>query len=281
VTDWHYLALDIGGTKIEAGLVSGRGEVLDVHRVPAHAHCGRSEFLDDAHAALKPFVELTTAGMGVGFPGLLDPTTGVIAKPSRSVFPSLESSNLRDVLEERFDIPVKLDNDANMCALGIHCFGEGREYSNLAALTLGTNLGVGIVQGERLKHGPNAMPEDAQSLLDRWPGWYRHNGAHLETLYGADGATLSKRARNGDDEALDAFAAIGTALSQTVIKLLKIYSLEAIILAGGIAQSYDLFAPALTRGLRDIDVIIRQTALSHPALVGAAAMFNQPQARDI
>jgi len=274
----RYLALDIGGTKIEAGLVNGDGAVLKTpHRESARPGCPRDYLLADLDSALSPFLVESAEGLGVGFPGLLNPVTGVISQPSRSVFPALENFALRVHLETEYGVPVETDNDANMYALGVYHFGGGSRYTNVAVLTLGTNLGVGIIQRGHLERGPDAMPERARQLLDRWTGWIRHNGGSLKQRYGADGETLYSRARRGDQPARSALDALGRDIAETVSKICRMYSLEAIFLGGGVAKSYEFFYPALEQQLLTygVDADVRTVTIPYPALAGAAAMFER------
>jgi predicted NBD/HSP70 family sugar kinase len=104
-------------------------------------------------------------------------------------------------------------------------------------------------------------------------------GHHFERLYGADGATLAIRAASGDTAARSAFQAIGRSLGQTIVKLLSVLPpIEAAIIGGGVSGSWRFFAPTMRPELRGMDVHLTRTRMHHPALAGAAALFQQAAA---
>jgi predicted NBD/HSP70 family sugar kinase len=103
-----------------------------------------------------------------------------------------------------------------------------------------------------------------------------HLGRYFPTLYGCDGETLAARAAAGDSAALHAFETIGSALGETIRCLLTApYPLQAIILGGGITQSYEFFRRAVERGTRGTGIVVQPTRLRYAALAGAAAMFER------
>jgi glucokinase len=272
VTGKRYLALDVGGSKIEAGLVTDEGHLLGSHRVRARPFCSREEFLGDLAGALAPFAGEPASGMGVGLPLLGDYHSGVL-EGERSLYPCLERFPLGKHLRRTSGLPVRMTTDANMLALGIARFGEGRRYSSFIAITLGTGVGVGLIEEDRLVEGRQGPPD---KLLQAFRGWERahyHAGHYFRELYGCDGETLAARAAAGDAHALDAFETVGTALGETIRRLLSVCPVEAVILAGGICASWRFFSAQLRRAAGDAQSDILRTELPHPALVGAAALW--------
>ena len=169
-----------------------------------------------------------------------------------------------------------MTTDANLFALGVARFGEGRTFHDFIGLTVGTGIGVGVVLNGRLEQGDYGVPPEALHALLQSERRGDHLGANFRRCYGYDGETLAARASAGDSAALLAFERIGSALAETIRCLLTTpYQLQAIILGGGITQSYQLFRHALEKELRDTDVVVQPTELAHPALAGAAAMFNR------
>lgn len=268
-----YLALDIGGSKIEAGLVTGSGDVLGSHRVESRPFCTRHQMLADVADALAPFTGERVSGLGVGFPALGNFSRGVVL--GGGLFPSMEGFHLRHHLEHVLGAPVRMSTDANLFALGLLKFGEGREYRDFLALTLGTGTGVGVVQGGRLIEGKLGMDERVVRMSKEWGEREYHSGYSMPRVYGADGATLAQRASEGDLKALAAFQAVGQAIAGTIHRLGAELRPEAAILGGGIARSYELFAPAMHHALGDSTVHVSRTRLEHAALLGAPALFRE------
>jgi len=270
----RYLAIDIGGAKIEGGLITNEGSLLGTHRVPARPFCTREEFLADIAAALAPFAGEPAAGVGVGIPLLGDYHRGIL-KAARSLYPSLDGFALREHLERTWGLPVMMTTDANMLALGVARFGEGRRHGSFIALTIGTGVGIGLIQDGRLVEGPHGPPEDGLRILQGSDRGRYHAGHFFPELYGCNGETLAARAASGNAPALAAFETVGTALSDTVRRLLSVYRVEAVVLAGGICQSWRFFREPLRRGLEDVSTAVVRTELPHPALLGGAALFGR------
>lgn len=269
----RYLALDVGGTKIEAGLVREDGRVLASHRVPAPKRCTLRRLLAGLDAALAPVAGGTAEGLGAGFPALGDYRQGILHHSS--LFPCVEGFAMGDHLARRYGIPVRMATDANVFALGVARFGEGRRYANFLALSLGTGLGVGLIRDGRLDGGSRGVPDAVLRILQE-PGrplWAA--GHHFERAYGSDGLTLALRAAEGEPHATEAFRTIGSSLAAAIRGLIAVLPpLEAVIIGGGVSRSWRFFAPELRRELRDLDVAIVRTRLRRPALAGGAALFG-------
>jgi glucokinase len=151
------VGVDVGGTVIAAGLVAPDGTVLRQESVPTHRHgpgtAGQSivELVESALGAARER-DLTVLGIGVGVPGIVDSTRGVIGEEAPHV-PELRGKPLGPMLRERFRLPAFVDNDVNALALGEWTFGDDRGAQSFVMLALGTGLGAGIILGGRLVRG--------------------------------------------------------------------------------------------------------------------------------
>ena len=125
----RYLGLDVGGTKIEAGVVTASGEVLASNAVRSHAGSSRTRVLADIDQALKPLLGEPTAGLGVGFPSFGDYEKGVLDS-ELSGYPSMHGFQLRQHLKDALGLPTKIVPDANLFAHGLLRFGEGRRFAS-------------------------------------------------------------------------------------------------------------------------------------------------------
>ncbi len=169
-----------------------------------------------------------------------------------------------------------MTTDANMFVLGVHAFGEARGFRNVVALTLGTGVCIGVVAGGRLYAGPRGMPDE---ILQSLAGGNAHLGAaghHFRRLYGGDGVTLSRRALDGDQAALDAFRSIGSGVAAVILRLVAIFAdTQLVVLGGGVSQSWRFFSAQTRSELSRAGVhspVVR-TRMRHPALAGAPALF--------
>lgn len=149
--------MDIGGTKVAAGLVDGAGAILFQTRVPmvargdAAAGFGAIESAINAVFAARPDARSTLAGIGICSPGPLDPRTGVVLNPPN--LPCWRNFPLATEVQRVFGLPARVDNDANAAALAEAIWGTGVGYRNVFYATLGTGIGTGIVFEQRIYHG--------------------------------------------------------------------------------------------------------------------------------
>lgn len=147
-------AIDIGGTKIALGLADLGGRALPFHRLPTRVEIGPHRIIEEAAGELEKMAEgrgarITAVGVGCGGP--LDRRRGMILSPTN--LPGWDELPIVKLLEERFGVPVLLDNDANAAALAEQEYGAGRGVRNLVYITISTGIGGGIIVNGELVHG--------------------------------------------------------------------------------------------------------------------------------
>jgi glucokinase len=151
------IGVDIGGTKVAAGVVDGSAHVRHQTRSPMAPYGDAASGLAAVVAAVNMLSaniqdrEHTLGGIGISSPGPLDPTTGVVINPPN--LPCWRNFPLAHEIAQIYGVPVKLDNDANCGALAEAKWGAGREYRNVFYVTIGTGIGTGIVFNGNLYHG--------------------------------------------------------------------------------------------------------------------------------
>jgi glucokinase len=149
------LAVDIGGTKIAAGLVSRSGEILLARRVPMVARSTSEEGLHGVFRAIGAVHRDRRArrarAIGVSVPGWVDTRRGVLV--SAPNIPCWRDLPLRREIENRFGLPVRIANDANAGALAEARWGAGARHRIVFYVTLGTGLGTGLVIGGKIYSG--------------------------------------------------------------------------------------------------------------------------------
>jgi glucokinase len=151
------LGVDIGGTKIAAGLVDAQGSILFQTRVPM---CAREDAatgfaaVENAIEAVfkaRPDARARLAGIGICAPGPLDPRTGVVLNPPN--VPCWRNFPLAAEVQRVFNVCAKVDNDANAAALAEAIWGAGAGFRNVFYATLGTGIGTGIIFDRHIYHG--------------------------------------------------------------------------------------------------------------------------------
>lgn len=194
-----YLGVDIGGTKVAAGLVDARGNILSKTRVPMPSRGTEAEALAAVEQAIaaaletRPRLRSAVAAIGISSPGPLDPRKGVIINPPN--LPCWRNLNITKKLKTPGHLPVTLDNDANAAGLAEALWGAGKGYDSVFYATLGTGIGTGIVFGQRIYHGrTGSAAEGGHVSIDyRGPRCACGKMGCIEAL--AAGPAVAKRAR--------------------------------------------------------------------------------------
>lgn len=144
------IGVDVGGTKIAGGVVDGQGRILARHQVqsPASDATAMEDAIADLVARLRE--EHPADSVGIGAAGYVAADRATV-----SFAPNLawRDVDLKRELEQRIDLPVVVENDANAAAWGEFRHGAGREVDDLLLLTIGTGVGGGIVKGGELYRG--------------------------------------------------------------------------------------------------------------------------------
>jgi glucokinase len=193
------VGVDIGGTKVAAGLVNRNGEIKAQVRTPMVADREAGEGL----AAVVSAIDLLFAhdakarnlirGIGICAPGPLDPATGVVINPPN--VPCWRNFPLASEVKKVYGVPVKVENDANAAALAEAYWGAGRGYRHIFYAGIGTGIGTGIVCGGRIYNGrTGAAAEGGHMSIDyRGPLCGCGKPGCIEVL--AAGPAIARRAR--------------------------------------------------------------------------------------
>jgi glucokinase len=311
------IGVDIGGTKIAAALLRGRlpqavsaalavretPEMLDRFTVPTDAGSLRA-CLDGLMSCIANLEHGSgrVEGIGVGVASKVDFAAGHVVE---SVNLPLADVPLRHLLQQRFGVPVVIDNDANAAAMGEHSFGAGAGAREMLMLTLGTGVGGGIICGGRLYRGfsgaaaelghitidlngpkcpancPNlgcleayvagpAMAAAAMAAAKAEPA--SALGRALEQGHAIDGRLLTRLGLEGDAGAAAVIAGLGKYLGAGLVTLVNVFNPEVIVIGGGAAAPGELLleparAVLLARGSRPARDQVRVV----PALLGPDA----------
>ncbi|HEY3308587.1 MAG TPA: ROK family protein [Desulfuromonadaceae bacterium] len=307
--EYLYIGIDIGGTNLRFALVTGSGDILHRSRMFSNIENGRQDFCNRLLMGIEELRlvaasrNASVAGIGAGVPGLID-RKGLIHS-SVNMRP-LDGFNLAVFIKDETGLPAVCANDANLIALGEQAFRAGRRFASCIVVTIGTGLGSGLILDGRLWTGasgfaaefghatvaPEGLPCPCgnRGCLER----YVSAGALIrfasETLSPEffekssdlqDAAMIARLARGGEQGAIKAFDLMGRWLAIGLASLVNTLNLEAIIIGGGVAASFDLLLPALTAELEKrcfpeifADLSIVKSELGDDAgLLGGAALI--------
>lgn len=161
------LAVDIGGTKIAAGLVDDAGKFLRTHRVPMHARGTAAEAMECVHQAIAPLLTESNGvtAIGISSPGPLDPEGGMVLDAPN--LPCWKNFPLLAEVRQRYQLPSKLDNDANAAGLAEALWGAGKGFRYVLYITIGTGIGTAIVLDRNIYYGrTGAAAEGGHMTID-------------------------------------------------------------------------------------------------------------------
>jgi glucokinase len=194
-----FIGVDVGGTKVAAGLVNARGQIVASLRKPMSASGDAAAGLNSVTSAIDALLSDNSIardavrGIGICAPGPLDPSSGVVINP-----PNLKcwrNFPLGAEISQRYGAAVKVDNDGNAAALAEFLWGAGRGYKTVFYACIGTGIGTGIVFDGRIYHGrTGAAAEGGHVSIDyRGPVCGCGKRGCIEIL--AAGPAIARRAR--------------------------------------------------------------------------------------
>jgi len=187
--------VDIGGTKVAAGLVDANGEIFAHVREPMISNSSAEAGLNSVFSAIARVIppDIEVGGIGICAPGPLDPESGVILNPPN--VPCWRNFPLAESVQRRYFAPVKVDNDANAAALAETRWGAARGYRNVFYATIGTGIGTGIVFDGKIYHGRTGSAGEGGHVSIDYQGPICRCGKPgcIEIL--ASGTAIAQRAR--------------------------------------------------------------------------------------
>ncbi|WP_445400417.1 ROK family glucokinase [Streptomyces sp. LE64] len=308
------IGVDIGGTKIAAGVVDEEGTILETHTVPTPSTPGGIvESICTAVAGAAEGHDIEAVGIGAA--GYVDDKRATVL-----FAPNIDWRHepLKDKVEQRAGLPVVVENDANAAAWGEYRFGAGRGHEDVVCVTLGTGIGGGVIIGNELRRGrfgvaaefghvrvvpdgllcgcgsqgcweqyasgralvryarqrARATPENAGVLLGLGDG----------TPDGIEGKHVSDAARADDPVAVDSFRELARWVGAGLADLASLLDPSAFIVGGGVSDEGELVLDPIRRSFRrrlvgshwrpHAEVLAAQLG-NRAGLVGAADLARQ------
>lgn len=282
------IAVDIGGTSFRVALADREGRLVARRAEPTRPQEGPAsaiQRLKDAIRSTAASVGLgRVTGIAVGAAGPINPQTGVILTPPS--LPTWQDVPLKEQLEEEFQIPIWMENDADLAALGEHRFGAGRGSDRLIYITVSTGIGGGIItDGAFLRGAGVSVSEIGHMVVDPdGPVCNCGGRGHLEAVasgtaiarmaverisQGQSSAishlvrgdlsmvtakTVVEAAGQGDVTAQAVMQKAGTSLGMAVVSLIHIFDPEVVIIGGGVSNAGELL-------LQPVRAVITQRAM--------------------
>ena len=279
------IGVDVGGTKILAGLIARDGTVVGHREYPTPIE-NEDALLDGLEAAVREFLGESVLAVGFGIPSQIDQRHGVALG---SVNIPLRGVPFRQKMADRLGLPIGMDNDANAAAIAEWHAGAGRGTTDMVMLTLGTGVGGGLILGGKPYRGWFGAGAEIGHMVIVHDGVPCRCGGHghLESYasgkaadelaaqaFGpaADAHRLVRLAREGDPLAIRILTGIGEHLGSGIASLVNIFNPELIVVGGGFAAAGDLlFEPAKKIADREVLVSVRDSYRIVRAELGTSA----------
>lgn len=276
----HVLGLDIGGTKISSGL-NDQGIIFEQIETKTPSDESQEYILETIANQISSYLPYEFQAIGIGIPGLVDPHQGIVYNLAN--IPSFQKVPLKDFLEERFNVPVVVNNDANCFTLGEYYFGPAKIHSHVVGITLGTGIGTGIIANSHLYTGYicGAGEWGGVPYLDKTFEDYC-SSKFFKKIYGENSKKLSKKSLDGDPEALSAFRIYGEHLGMLINRILYTYAPEAIVIGGSIRKAYPFFEKTMHQAIGKFpykaiseNLKIYVSELDNSAILGAISLVEE------
>ncbi len=244
------IGLDLGGTKILAGVVDRDGHVEQRREHPTPT-ASQDELVAGLDAAVEELLTDEIVALGFGLPSPIDQKAG---RALQGVNIPLNDMDFRDRMKERFNLPVGIENDANAATYAEFRFGAARDVDTMVMLTLGTGCGGGVVIDGELFRG---WAEFGHIVIeyDGLPCQGTCTGrGHLEAYVTGVAATklaqaefgpavdahrLVRLANEGEPRAVEILDGIGRRLGAGIGSLVNIFNPELVVIGGGFAAAGD------------------------------------------
>ncbi len=301
-TKKYAIGIDLGGTNLRVALVSEDGEIARKIKKPS-----TEPVLDAILSAIDEIKQPEVVGIGLGVAGLIDRKRGrVFISPNLH---AIEGIDLVREIKNRFNVPVMIENDANVAALGEKTAGAGKGFDNFVLLTLGTGIGGGIIHKGKLldasaEIGHMSINADAEKCpcgnigcLETYASaramiakavimLEKENVSILKecckgSIYKITPEDIYKAALEGDALSREILKDAGRFLGVGIANIINIMSPEAIILTGGLVGAWNIYVQEAIKEasrrafkeLFDAVKIIPSSLGDDAGIVGAASLI--------
>ena len=281
--------IDIGGTSIKFAVWKDN-ELKKLKPVPTPSTLG--EFYNVLTDQVEKMKQYQIVGVGISSPGAVNKKTGVIE--GASAIPYIHNFKIQQALEERFGLPVSIENDANCAALAELDSGAGKDVDSLVFLIVGTGVGGSVIIDHKNWHGAHLfggefgyMLSDNENTLSNLgtsvnvANRYNINSKPVSNYSGKEVFDLAKK---GDERAQKEVHTMYYALAKSIYNLQYSFDPELVVLGGAVSNNPDLI-PAVNKEIEKIRKIVEiapikpQVVACHYTdeanLRGALVDFNQ------
>lgn len=272
------IGIDIGGTNIRVGLAEN-DSIEKIEAVKIKKGCSKDEVINDIFALIEKLDLTNVSGIGVGVPSVINIEKGIVYDVQN--IPSWKEVHLKEILEKRFGLPVRINNDANCFAVGEKYFGKAKEFSDVIGLIIGTGLGAGVIINGKLYTGRNSGAGEFGMIpfKDKYVEYYC-SGQFFHNVYGLTGEELLHMAEQGNQQALAIFNEYGNNLGEAIKIIMYSLDPQIIVLGGSVSKSFNYFQQKMWDSINNFKysislkkIMVEVSEKENVAILGAAALF--------
>jgi Transcriptional regulator/sugar kinase len=243
----YTIGIDIGGTNIKSVLFNGEKVVMDYSLgTPKDS---LEHLIIMLLALIEPLAKKAEAdkvkikGVGLGVPGIVDPFSAKITDAPNLLI--LNGVKLAEILSQRINLPVKMDNDTECFLRAEATLGSAAKYKNIYGITVGTGIGGAWWINGDIYYGAHGFSEPGRMIVDFKEQTTLEAAYHKLTQNNP--FNLAMENYRGDNLARRAFEEIGDFLGLACANIINLLDPEAIVFGGGVMASADLFLPELKK----------------------------------
>ena len=306
----YYIGIDLGGTVIKVGLVTG-GMVVGTARIEADSIHGLLPKLEPMTRIINDLLEANDikgselGGVAVAFPGIVNVSESrVIATNAK--YDDAPQVNMQEWARKNWAVPLVMDNDARMATVGEWQFGAGKGKNNIVMMTIGTGVGTGVILDGRLLYGSNfcAGSLGGHMIVDYKgrkctcgnKGCVEAHGSYfflpdiikdnkdVSDTFKRDAKTytfknLFEKMQDGDKNATIVLTECMDVWSAAIINYVHAYDPELVVMGGGIMKSADIILPYVREKVNSLawrpceKVAILSSQLGDDAALAAASYY--------
>lgn len=248
--------IDIGGTQIKYGIMNTNTETArTLGSIDTATDLPDFNILDRIDIAIEHIREdYTIRGIAISSAGVVNPTNGKIVHANPNI-PNYANTPLKEILENKYNLPVSVENDVNAALLGEIYFGNHQLVSSAIMLTIGTGVGGALFLNHQIYHGYSFSAGEV--------GYTFLNDQNIEEVVSAralvnrvqqqtphekvDGFYIFKELENGNPQITQILDDYCQQLAKAIINQVSLLNPELVILGGGIMEQTDYFEPQLTK----------------------------------
>jgi len=282
----NVIGVFFAGKTIQAARIEN-GAVAQIIEKEINNHETEEHILNELIESIKTVFNKSVSGIGIGVPSIVDVKNGIVYNATH--VPSWRKVYLKDIIEERFNTPTYVNNDANCFAIGEKYFGTAKDFQNIAGITIGAGLGVGIIINGRLYSGKNCGAGEFCSIPYRDHDYeYYCSSNYFEEKYGIKSNVLFARAKKNDKIALAIYEQFGLDLGNAIKTIIYAIDPEAIIIGGQLSEAYEFFQEAMFKNIKTFlykntinDIVILKSEEPNIETFGAAALCFEDESRPL